>query len=79
MVAVKAGNNTHVAVDIEWIVSQMDCLCEWQFMNCFLMIQNCLYGVVACHIGHLDEPFQLSSVEICSSTCSVNKDGGKQL
>jgi len=48
MAAVKAGNYTHVAVDIDWFVSQMECLCQWQFVNCFPMILNCLHGVVAC-------------------------------
>jgi len=33
MAAVKAGNHTHVAVDFDWFVSQMDCLCQWQFVN----------------------------------------------
>ena len=27
--AEKEGNHTHVAVDIDWIVSQFDCLCQW--------------------------------------------------
>jgi len=79
MAAVKAGNHTHVAVDINWIVSQIDSLCQWQFVNCFRMILNCLNGVDACQIGHLEEPYLLSSVEIRSSTWSVNKDGCKLL
>jgi len=38
--AVKVGNHTHVAVDIDWVVSQINCLCQWQFVNCFPMILN---------------------------------------
>jgi hypothetical protein len=79
MVAVKTGNHTLVAVDIDWFMSQIDCHCEWQVVNCFLTILNCLHGIVVCDIGHLEEPCSLASVEICSSTCSVNKDGGKLL
>jgi len=79
MVAVKAGNHTHMVVDIDLFVSQIDCLFQWEFMNCFQMILHCLHGVVACQIGHLDKPYSLSSVEICSWTCSVNNDGGKLL
>jgi hypothetical protein len=79
MVAVKAGNDTHVAVDIDWFVSEIDCLCQWQFVNCFPMIQNCLQGVVLSKIGHMNEPCSPSSVDICVLTCSVNNDGGKLL
>jgi len=62
MVAMKAGNHTHVAVDIDWFVSQIDCLCQWQFVNCFPMILNCLHGVVAYQIGHLDESCFISKM-----------------
>jgi hypothetical protein len=79
MVAVEADNHTDVAVDIDWSVPRIDCLCEWHFVNCFQMILNCLHGIVACQMGHLDKPCSLSLVEIRSSTCFVNKDGGKLL
>ena len=75
----KAGNHTHLAVDIDWFVFHINCLCQWKFVNCFPMILNCLHGVVVCQMGHLDQPCSLSSVEICSSTCSVTQDGGKLL
>jgi len=77
--AVKAGYHTHVAVDIDWFVSQIDCLCQWQFVNSSPMILNCLHGIVASQIGHLDEPYSPSSVQIYWSTCSVNNDGCKLL
>jgi len=77
MAAVMVGNHTHAADDIDWFVSQIDCLC--QFVNYCPVILNCLQGVVGCQISHPDEPYLLSSVEILSLTCSVNKDGGKLL
>jgi len=77
--AIKLGNHTHAANDIDWVVSILTCRCHWQFVNYFPMILNCLHGVVACQIGHPVEPYMLSSVHIRSSTCSVNKDGGKLL
>jgi hypothetical protein len=64
MAAVKAGNHLHVAVDIDWFVSHIDCLCQWQCVNCFPMIRNCLYGVVSCQIGHLDEPCSMFLVQL---------------
>jgi len=79
MAAVKVGNHTHMAVKIDWFLSQMDCLGQWQFMNYFPMILNCLHSIFVCQIGHLDEPCLLSLVEIRLLTCSVNKDGGKLL
>ena len=68
MVAVKAGNHTHVADDIDWCVSEMECLGQWQFVNYFLMILKCLHSIVACQIDHLDQPCLLTLVEIHSST-----------
>ena len=79
MVAVKAGNHTHMADDIDCVVSQMDCLCQWQWLNYRLMILNYLQGVVACQMGRLDESYLLSSVGIQWSRCSVNNDGCKLL
>jgi len=75
LAAVKAGNHTHATDDIDWFVSQVDFLFQLQFVYYLPMILNCLHGVVACQIGHLVEPYLLSSGEIHSSTCSVNKDG----
>jgi hypothetical protein len=74
----KAGKHIHVAVDIDWFLSQIDYLCQWQFVNSFLMILNCLHSVDACQIGHLVKPCSPSSVVIRWLTCSVNKDGGKE-
>ena len=79
MAAVKAGNHTHTADDINWYVSQINCLYQWQFMNYFQMILNRLHGIVPNHIALQVEPHWLSPVEIRSSTCSINKDGGKLL
>jgi len=57
MAAVQAGNHTHAADDIDWFVSQIDCLCQWQFLNYLpMMILNCLQGIVVCQIGHPEEP-----------------------
>jgi len=70
---VKAGNHTHVAVDIAWVDSQINSLCQWQFVNCFPMILNWLHPVVAWQICHLEEPCLLSLVGIRLSTCSVKK------
>jgi len=29
MAAVKEGNHTHAAADIDWHVSYINCLCQW--------------------------------------------------
>jgi len=79
MAAVKEGNYTHAAVNIDWRASQIDCVCQWQVMYDYLVILNCRHGAVASQIGHPVEPYSLSLVEIPSSTWSVNKDGGKVL
>jgi len=79
MAAVKEGNHTHAGVDIDWRVSYIDCLCQWWFVNHYPRILNCRHGAVANQIGHPVEPDSLSSVEIPSSTCPVNKEGGKLL
>jgi len=79
MTAVKEGNNTYVADDIHWHVSQIDCHCQWHFVNHYPRILNCCHGAVARKIGHPVEPYLLSSVEILLLTCSANKDGGKLL
>jgi hypothetical protein len=79
MAAVKEANHTHAAVDIDWRVSQIDCLCQWQVVYHYLVILNCRHGAVASQIGRPVEPYSLSLVEIPSFTWSVNKDGGKLL
>jgi len=71
MAAVKVGNHTLAAEDIDQCVSQIDCRCLWQFMNHYPKILNCRYCIVAPQFGHHVEPCTLSSVEILSSTCSL--------
>jgi len=46
MAAVKEGNLTHVVDDINWRVSQIDCICQWQLVNHYLTIKNCLHVTV---------------------------------
>ena len=52
MAAVKEGNDTHMADDIDWRVSQIDCLCHWQFVNHYPRLLNCRHGAVVSQIGH---------------------------
>jgi hypothetical protein len=52
MAAVKEGNHTHAAVDIDWHASQMECLYRWQFVHHYPVILNCRHGDVGSHIGH---------------------------
>jgi len=73
MAAVKEGNRTLAADDIDWCVSQTDYLCEWHVMNIYPLILNCHHQVVASQIGHQVEPYSLSSVEILSSICTVKQ------
>jgi len=73
MAAVKQGNRTIVADNIEWCVPQIDCLCKWHVMNFCPVILNCHCCVVASQIGHQVEPYSLCLVEILSSTCSVEQ------
>ena len=68
MATVGAGNHTHAADDIDWSVSQIDCPCQWQFVNSYPMILHWLQGGVVSQIGNPVKPYSLSSVEICSST-----------
>jgi hypothetical protein len=79
MAAAKEGNHTHVAVDIDWCVPQIDCLCQWQVVYHYPEILNCHHGADASHIGHPVEPYSLTLVEIPSLTWSVNKHGGNLL
>jgi hypothetical protein len=64
---------------MEWLISHINCLCQWQLVNYFPMMLNDLYGIVACQIGLTVKQWSLSLVEICASTCAVNNDGGKIL
>jgi len=64
MATVRVGNHTHAAGDIHWFLSQIHCLCQWQFMDYFPMILNSLQRFVACYMGHPDDPSPLFSVEI---------------
>jgi len=73
MADVKEGNRTLAVDDIEWCVSQIDCLCEWHVMNYYPVILNCRHRGVASQIGHQVEQYTLSSVEIFSSTCSIKQ------
>jgi len=38
--AVKEGNHTHAADDINQCVSQIKCLCQWQLVNHYPRILN---------------------------------------
>ena len=73
MAAVKVGNHTLVADDMDWCVSQIDGLCEWHVVNFYPVILNCCHCIVASQIGHQVEPHSLSSVAILSSTFSVKQ------
>ena len=75
--AVKEGNHTLAVDDIDWCVSQIDCLCEWHVVNFYAVILNCHHHVVVSQIGYQVDPYSLSSVEILSSTCALNKDISK--
>jgi len=73
MVAVKEGNHTPAADDIDWCGSQIDYPCEWHVVNIYLVFLNCRHHVVAIQQGHQVEPYSSSSVEILSLTCSVKQ------
>jgi len=77
--AVKEGNHTHAADDIDWWDSKINCRFLWQFMNHYPEIQNCYQDAVGSQIGHLVEIYSLCSVEILSLTWSVNNDGRELL
>jgi len=79
MAAAKPGNYTHVVNDIDWLISHIDCLCQWQLVNSFPIILNCRHGIVACQVGLTVKQWSLTLVEVCASTCAVNNDGGKLL
>jgi len=73
MAAVKEGDRTLAADDIDSCVSEIDCLCEWHVTNIYLVILNCRHRVVGSQICHQVEPYSLSSVEILASTFSVKQ------
>jgi hypothetical protein len=77
--AVKEGNHNHVVDDSDWYIPQIDCICQWQFVNHYPRILSCRHINVASQIGHLVTRYMLSLVEVPSSTSSVNTDGGKLL
>ena len=47
MATVKECKCTLVAEDIDYCVSQIDCLCEWLLVNVYLVNLNCRHRVVA--------------------------------
>jgi hypothetical protein len=51
MAGVKEANCTLAADDIDWCVSQIDCLCEWHVLNYYPVILNCLHRVIASKMG----------------------------
>jgi hypothetical protein len=73
MAAVKEGNCTLAADDIDWCLSQIDCLCKWHVLNIYPVILNCHHHGVVSHIGYQMEPYSLSSVKILSLTYSVKQ------
>jgi len=73
MTAVKEGNHTLAADDIDWCVSLIDCLCEWHVMNFYPVILNCHHPFVVSQLGQQVQPYSMSLVEILSSTCSVKQ------
>jgi hypothetical protein len=73
MAALKEGIRTLAADDIDWCVSQFDCLCEWHVTNFYPMILNCRHRVVVRQIGYKVVPYSLTWVEIFSSTCSIKQ------
>jgi len=77
MAGVQEGNHNLVVDDIDWCVDQVGCVCQWQFVNYYLMILKRCPSVVAGQIGHPVETHLQMSVEITSLTCSVMQDGGK--
>jgi len=52
MAAVKEGNHTHAADDIDWPDSQIDSLYQWQCVNHYPMILNCRHDALLSQIGH---------------------------
>jgi len=46
MAAVEEGNRTLAADEIDWCISQIDCIREWHVVNFYLVILNCHHHVV---------------------------------
>jgi len=57
MAAVKKGNRTLVADDIDWCVSEIESLCEWHVVNFYTVILNCRHRIVESQISHQVEPY----------------------
>jgi len=79
MAGVKAANHTHVADDIDKFVFQMDCHCQWQFLNHIPLILNGLHRIVERQMGHLVEQYSLFSEAMCLWTNSWYQDGDELL
>jgi len=79
MAAVKECNHTHAADDIDWPVAQINCHCQCPVRSHYPRSLNCHHDTVVSQLGYPVEPYSLCSVEVPSSTWSVNKDGGKLL
>jgi len=76
MVTAKVGNYTLLlAVDeIDLRVARIAYLCSVDFQHYYLMLPHCHLGIVVRQTAHWLKPYWLSSVEIHSSTSSVNKE-----
>jgi hypothetical protein len=79
MAAMKAGNSTLAADDIDWFVSKIECLCEWHILSFYPVILNCPHRIVASPICNEVKKYLLSSVEMLCRHSQLNKDCGKQL
>jgi hypothetical protein len=73
MAAMKKGNRTLVADDINTCIPQIDCLCKWHVVNFYLVIVNRRHHVVASLIGHQPDSYTDSSVQIHLLTCTVKQ------
>jgi ABC-type proline/glycine betaine transport system permease subunit len=79
MVPVKSGNYTLLVVvvvvlveEIDWWVTQIECLCLVYFPHYKLMLPHYPLGVVMSQTADLMEPDRWGSVEICLMTSYVN-------
>jgi len=73
MVSLKEGNHPVAADEIDWWVFQMDCLHSEHCGSIYLMIQHWHPGIAERQMGYPVEALFLLFVELCSSTCFVNK------
>ena len=53
----KEGNYTDAADHIDWCVSQIDCLYQWQIVNNFPRILNYYHSTFASHSDHPVESY----------------------